>query len=92
MWSNILDRLVLSLSDQQLAACFAILATALIRSDQISIYHLNIVCDLAWFSTITHLLSIIVLRHYWLQESKALALYVWFVLIICALMDAHEHL
>jgi len=84
MWSDILDRLVLSLSDQQLATCFAILATALIRSCQISMYHLDTVCDLAWFSTITHLLSIIVLRHYWLQDSKKVALYVRSVLIICA--------
>lgn len=85
IWSNILDQVVLSLSDQQLATCFAILATALIRLCQISLYHLNTVCDLAWFATITHLLSIIVLRHYWLQDSKKVALYVRSVLIIGAL-------
>lgn len=66
--------------------CFAILATALIRSCQISIYHLNMICNLAWFSTITHLLSIIVLRHYWLERNKKLALYVRTALMICALI------
>jgi hypothetical protein len=86
MWSNILDRLILNLSDQQLATCFAILVTALIRYCQISLYHLNLITDLAWFSTITHLLSIIILRHYWLQESKKLALYVRSVLIMLAIV------
>lgn len=75
-WIRILDRLVLNLSDQQLATSFAILVTAFVRHCQISNYHLNIVCDLAWFSTVTHLLSVGVLRVYFRQESKRIVLYV----------------
>lgn len=85
-WSKILDRLILSLSDQQLATSIAILVTAFIRSCEISNYHLNVVCDLAWFSAITHLLSVIVLRVYWTQQSKKVLLYVRLILMICVVI------
>jgi hypothetical protein len=74
-WVRILESLVLNLSDQLLATSFAILVTAFIRHCQISNYHLNIVCDLAWFSTITHLLSVGVLRVYFRRKGKTLILY-----------------
>jgi hypothetical protein len=74
-WIRMLDRLVLNLSNQQLTKIFAILITAFTRKREISNYHLNIVCDLAWFSTVTHLLSVGVLRVYFRQESN-IVLYV----------------
>jgi hypothetical protein len=82
-WSEVLDRLILGLSDQQLATSLAILITAYIRSCEISNYHLNIVCDLAWFSAITHLLSVIVLRVYWTRQTKKFVLYIRLALMIC---------
>jgi hypothetical protein len=75
-WSEILDRLIFNLSDQQLPTSIAILVTAFIRSCEISNYHLNIVCDLAWFSAIMHLLSVIVLRVYWTRQSKKTLIYI----------------
>jgi hypothetical protein len=86
MWSEILDRLILSLSDQQLVTSIAIPVTAFIRSCYISNYHLNIVCGLAWFSAITHLLSVIVLRVYWTQQRKRTLLYIRLILMIAVVL------
>jgi hypothetical protein len=81
-----LDRLILSLSDQQLATSIAILVTAYIRYCEISNYHLNIVCDLAWFSAITHLLSVTVLRAYWTQQNKKILLHIRLTLMIAVVI------
>jgi hypothetical protein len=70
MWNEILDDFIRNLSDQQLGTSLALLITAFIRRCQISNYHLNIVCDLAWFSTVTHLLSVIVLRVYCMEATR----------------------
>ena len=73
-WVKVFDKLILNLSDQQLATSFAILTTTFVRHCEISNYHLEVACDLAWFSTVTHLLSVIVLRKYWRQKTRRLVL------------------
>jgi hypothetical protein len=82
-WINILDQLILSLSDQQLATSIAILVTTSIRQCKISNYHLNVVSDIAWFSTITHLLSMVVLRVHWIQDTRRRVLHIRLFLMIC---------
>jgi hypothetical protein len=57
------------LSDQQIVAGIAVLVAAIIglaepHPDSIRIYHFSIVSDLAWFSSNTHLLSLLVLVSY----------------------------
>jgi hypothetical protein len=81
-WVKILDKLILNLSDQQLATTLAILIVVFIRQCEISNYHLNLACDIAWFSTITHLLSVIVLRKYWRQETRRLIRYIRITLML----------
>jgi hypothetical protein len=82
LWNEILDDFVRNLSDQQLSTSLALLITAFIRRCQISNYHLNIVCDLAWFSTVTHLLSVIVLRVYWMHKAKRIVLHIRVALMV----------
>ncbi|KAK0672357.1 hypothetical protein QBC41DRAFT_362492 [Cercophora samala] len=62
--------LVISLSDTQLVTGLAVLVGALAsvyRSDHdepMSVYHFTIASDLAWFSSTTHLSSLLVLRYH----------------------------
>lgn len=85
-WTNILNKLILGLSDQQLASSLALLITAFARHCTISNYHLNIAQDLAWFSCITHLCSVIALRGYWKSESRQHAFYTRVVLMFSVLV------
>jgi hypothetical protein len=85
-WMEILDKLILSLSDQQLATSIAILVTTFIRQCQISNFHLNVVSDLAWFSTITHLLSMVVLRVHWMKDTRQRVLRIRVVLMVCVVI------
>jgi len=83
VWSRILSKTILGLSDQQLASSLALLTIAFIRHCEISSYHLNLTCSLAWFSSVTHLSSVFALRHYWREESNAIALYTRIGLMFC---------
>nr|CDP26461.1 Putative protein of unknown function [Podospora anserina S mat+] len=62
--------LVISLSDTQLVTGLAVLVGALAslyRSDHdepMSVYHFTVASDLAWFSSTTHLSSLLVLRYH----------------------------
>jgi hypothetical protein len=57
---------ITSLSDTQLVTGIAILVAALkkLGDGSITIYHFNIVTDLAWFSSNTHILSLLVVRSF----------------------------
>jgi hypothetical protein len=81
--AKVLNRLILGLSDVQLFSSLSILIIAFVRHCQISNYHLNIVCDLAWFSCITHLVSLIVLQKYWKEQSTGLVLNIRIILMLC---------
>lgn len=67
----------------KLASSLALLTIASIRHCEISSYHLNLICSLAWFSSVTHLSSVFALRHYWREESNAIALYTRIGLMFC---------
>ncbi|PVI00768.1 hypothetical protein DM02DRAFT_655140 [Periconia macrospinosa] len=64
VWADRLYPVVLSLSDSQLVTGIAMLASAikLMNDGSITAYHFNIVSDLAWFSSITHLMTLLVIR------------------------------
>lgn len=64
-WRMILDELILSLSDQQMITGIAILIAGIIQLDsKISFYHWNVLVSLAWFSSLTHLSALTLLRSY----------------------------
>jgi hypothetical protein len=77
-WRKIVERLVLSLSDQQLVTGTAILCVGLYcipaSRGHISFYHFTLVTDLAWFSSNTHQLAVMVLRNYF---EKYYVLKIW---------------
>ncbi|KAI1843013.1 hypothetical protein JX266_010866 [Neoarthrinium moseri] len=66
VWGRVLYDMVVGLSDQQLVTGIALLVTAIIKlyNGSITVYHLNIVTDLVWFSSNTHLLSLLVVRSF----------------------------
>jgi hypothetical protein len=70
-WLRVLDRVVLSLSDQQLVTGFSILVIGCIklRSD-ITIYHFACITNLAMFSCSAHLASVISLRRYFQDHPE----------------------
>ena len=63
-WIGILERIILTLSDQQLLLGLAILVSGLIRVCSISVYHFTIVSDLGWFASNTHIMSLTALWRY----------------------------
>ena len=63
-WTRVLGRLILGLSDQQLATGIAILTIGLIRIYRISTYHFCVINNLGMFSCSSHLASVLSLRRY----------------------------
>jgi hypothetical protein len=66
-WAECTQKIALSVSDQQLVTGMAILIVAYVKLvlwNNISVYHFSIVMDLAWFSSNTHIFSLLVLREY----------------------------
>jgi len=65
-WADRLYAVILSLSDSQLVTGIAMLASAvkLLNDGEVVVYNFNIVADLAWFSSNTHLLALLVIRTY----------------------------
>ena len=68
LWVPVIERLVLSVSDQQLLTGLAVLIAALWTHCTISVYHFAMVNDLAWFSATVHLITLGVLQDYLLQR------------------------
>ena len=68
-FANCLKDVVVALGDTQLVSGIAILivATYKFANGSITIYHFNFVSDLAWFSSNTHILSLLVIRSF--EES-----------------------
>jgi hypothetical protein len=59
-----LQRFILALSDQQLVTGFAILTAGILKSCTISWWEFQIVVSLAWFSSTTHLSTLVILWEY----------------------------
>ncbi|KAE8443569.1 hypothetical protein EG329_001731 [Mollisiaceae sp. DMI_Dod_QoI] len=66
-WLGILEKVILGLSDTQLLTGMAILIAGYAKCS-ISSYHSNIVSDLAWFASGTHLSTLQVLRTYLIKH------------------------
>ncbi|EKG20073.1 hypothetical protein MPH_02622 [Macrophomina phaseolina MS6] len=63
-WSAALERFILALSDQQLVTGIAIMATIYMKACDISIYSFQMAAALAWFSSTTHLATLVILTSY----------------------------
>lgn len=63
-WRPVMEKVVVSLSDQQLIAGLAILTAGFLKHCSISVYHFSVVSDLAWFSSNVHLTTLNVLTQY----------------------------
>ena len=59
-----LKQFVLTLSDQQLVTGFAILIASFALRCSISVLNFEIASSLAWFSSVTHLATLAILRQY----------------------------
>ncbi|KAL7621944.1 hypothetical protein AAE478_007444 [Parahypoxylon ruwenzoriense] len=66
LWALVLYDMVICLSDQQLVTGTAFLVACLrkIADASITVYHVETVADLAWFSSNTHLLSLLVVGYF----------------------------
>ena len=84
-YSKIIESLVIGFADQQLVTALAVLITGFIKCD-ISVYHFNIVSDLAWLAANVHLNSILVTRGYLLERRAANILRCVGVLLIGSLL------
>ncbi|KAF1946237.1 hypothetical protein EJ02DRAFT_336597 [Clathrospora elynae] len=67
-WSRVLSKNLLAFSDTQLLTGLAIQFTAMIKHCDISIYHFRVVTELAFLTTVTHLLTVIALRDYFVKN------------------------
>jgi ABC-type multidrug transport system fused ATPase/permease subunit len=79
--SEVLQQFVLTLSDQQLVTGFAILIASFALRCSISVLNFQIASSLAWFSSVTHLATLAILRHYFHEH-------VWMLRIRLACMIA----
>ena len=64
-----LTRFILALSDQQLVTGLAVLIGALTFRCTVSSYEFQVVVSLAWFSSMTHLATLDVLRDYFIRNQ-----------------------
>lgn len=67
-WAQVLSKNLLALSDTQLLTGLAIQFTAMVKHCDITVYHFRIVTELAFLTTVTHLLTVIALRNYFVKN------------------------
>jgi len=67
-WFEILSKNLLAFSDTQLLTGLAVQFTALLKHCELSIYHFQIVVELAFLTTVTHLLTLVALRNYFVEN------------------------
>ena len=87
--SRILERFILTLSDQQLITGLGILIAGFKGLCTISFYNFNIITAVAWFSSTTHLSTLAILRGYLIDHPRirnwrAAAILCLFVLLMVA--------
>ena len=95
-WEPAIRNAVLILSDQQLVTGISLLASGYSQPTcNLSSYHWQILVYLCWFSTLTHLTTLTILREY-LQENsgirtwRVLLMLVTFVLLVIALLPTGD--
>ena len=84
-WSSVTKKVLLGLSDAQLLTGIAMQLTALIDHCKLSIYHFWIAVNLAQLSTVTHLMTMVALRQYFLEHAHSSIVRVVLILFNVAL-------
>ena len=84
-WLNILEKVLLGLSDTQLLTGMAVLIAGYVKCN-ISVYHSSIVSDLAWFASGTHLSSLQILKRYLVEHPATRILRVLLLLAMGGLL------
>lgn len=85
-WSRVLSKNLLAFSDTQLLTGLAIQFTAMIKHCTMSVYHFRIVVDLAFLTTVTHLLTVVALRNYFVKNRWINLPRIFFMLANLALL------
>ncbi|KAF2463919.1 uncharacterized protein BDR25DRAFT_105488 [Lindgomyces ingoldianus] len=67
-WADVVRKILNALNDSQLFTGTAVQIVSLIQHCTISIYHYQIVTELAYLSTVTHLLALVALRDDFVQD------------------------
>lgn len=67
-WSRVLSKNLLAFSDTQLLTGLAIQFTGLLKHCDLTVYHWKIVTELAFLTTVTHLLAVVALRNYFVKN------------------------
>ena len=88
VWAPTIRKGIMMISDQQLITGIAILAGAYsqLRCGKISAYHWQLIVYLAWFSSLTHLTTLTVLRQYFREHPTIRAWRVGLMLIVALLL------
>lgn len=88
-WRPVMERVVLSLSDQQLIAGLSILTAGFLKHCSISVYHFSLVGDLAWFSCNVHMTTLNLLNSHLrarptLRNSRVFLMTVMLIMMLAA--------
>ncbi|KAH8742543.1 hypothetical protein F5883DRAFT_442187 [Diaporthe sp. PMI_573] len=70
-WAKVVDKLLLALNDSQLFTGTAVQIASLIQHCEITVYHLQIVAELAFLSTVTHLLTVVAMGEYFIHNARS---------------------
>ena len=84
--SKALEKFILTLSDQQLVTGLAVLIAGYVSPCSMSFYYFNIIAALGWFSSITHLSTLAVLRVYFIEHPRLRNLRVVAMLLVLVLL------
>ena len=95
-WVPVIEKVILSLSDQQLLTGLAVLIAGFWTHCSISVYHFALVNDLAWFSATTHLTTLNVLQGFFMENkvlrtSRVILMAVMGILLVASsVMEGHN--
>jgi hypothetical protein len=94
--SEVLQKFVLTLSDQQLVTGFAILIASFALRCSISGLNFEIASSLAWFSSVTHLASLAILREYlrdhvWMLRIRLACMIAVLIMLLATVYTAIDY-
>jgi hypothetical protein len=86
IWMLIFSKLLLGVNDTQLFTGTAVQIVSLVQLCTISIYHFNVVTELAYLSTVTHMLTLVALQRYFIVNRWANSVRVLVMVLNLALL------
>jgi hypothetical protein len=96
---NVLGKVILGFADQQLVTGLSILIAGYVKYCETSAYHFSIVTDLAWLSSVTHMLSVSCMRDYFaknpgIRDSRAIGMVCFLIILVtsCVFEIYHNYL